>query len=146
MTQSGSNGLDPKLVKQFTADIQRLEAEIDVFKAEHMARCKRQRELINGMYDRARDSGIPVKALKTEIKAMKLEAKADSLRQSLEDDDAESLEMIIAALGDLADLPLGDAALKRASVVDSLVADEDPAEAHIAANVTKLTRGIQPIA
>lgn len=168
MTSAIPNTLDPRLVGQFKADIERLEAEMDVFKAEHMARCKKQRELINGYYDRARDAGIPVKALKTEIKATKLEKRANALRDALEDDDADSLEMIREALGTLADLPLGQAAMadkpksKRqakaeadAAAVDSLAADaeEDPRprflkkaeEDRAAENAEKIGKGIKPL-
>ena len=126
-----SNGFDPKLTTQFVKDIERLLSEIDVFKAEHMARCKRQRELINATYDRARDAGLPTKELKAVVKARSLEAKAKAVRDQMEPEAQETLDMIRHALGDLAELPLGAAVMTRAAntqdvaALDDLMGDDD---------------------
>lgn len=147
MTQPGTNGFDA--AKQFVSDIERHFKTLETYRGEYMARCKSVRELITQSYDRAKDAGIPKRELRAVIKTRELERKIESLREELEDG-AETFDAIRVALGDLADLPLGDAALKRAQAVDSLVTDEfeaaDPAKAHVADNVTKLRGGIQPTA
>ena len=125
------NGFDATITTQFVKDIERLAAEIDVYKAEHMARCKRQRELINATYDRARDAGLPTKELKAVVKARALEARAKALRGQMEPDAQDTIDMIRHALGDLADLPLGAAAMERAGkpedreMLDDLLGDDD---------------------
>lgn len=148
MGQPGSNGFEG--AKQFVADIERHYGTLDTYRGEYMKRCRDVRDLIAQTYDRAKDAGIPKKELKAVIKARDLKRKIEALRENLEEDGAETFDQIRHALGDLADLPLGDAALKRAAAVDSLVSDEfdqaDPAKAHVADNVTKLRGGIQPTA
>lgn len=107
------NGFDPKLTKQFVKDIERLFGEMDSKKGEYMAWCQKQRELINGLYDRAKDAGIPKKDLKAVVKIRQLTDKIEELVAADEDDErAETIEMIRHALGDLADTPLGEAAQK----------------------------------
>jgi len=111
----GTNGFDSKTAKQFLSDINRLEAEMESKKGEYMAWCKRQRELINGIYDRAKDSGIPKRPLKAYVSSAKLIKRADALIESLDDDDQDLVECLEEALGPLKGTPLGDAAVKAAS-------------------------------
>lgn len=148
VTQPGSNGFDG--AKLFVADIERHFETLESYRGEYMRRCRDVRDLIAQTYDRAKDAGVPKKELKAVIKARELERKIEALRENLDEDGAETFDQIRHALGDLADLPLGDAALKRAQAVDSLVTDQfdaaDPAKAHVADNVTKLRGGIQPTA
>jgi len=111
---SGTNGFDPKTANQFLSDIRRLEAEMESKKGEYMAWCKRQRELINGIYDRAKDSGIPKRPLKTYVKRAKLLERAEALIEGLEEEDQDLFEQLEEALGDYKDTPLGQAAMKQA--------------------------------
>lgn len=111
----GTNGFDPKTAKQYLSDINRLEAEMESKKGEYMAWCKRQRELINGIYDRAKDSGIPKRPLKAYVNSAKLIKRAGALIESLEEDDQDLVELLEKALGPLKGTPLGDAAVKAAS-------------------------------
>ncbi|GGC90604.1 hypothetical protein [Chelatococcus reniformis] len=100
--------------KRFVTDIERLQTEMRSKQAEHMAWNKKQRELINGYYDRAKDSGIPKKELKTVVAIRELERKAKKKRDDLEPEQQDTVDMIRSAIGDLADLPLGQAAVDRA--------------------------------
>lgn len=107
------NGFDKKLTTQFVKDIERLFGEMDSKKGEYMAWCQKQRELINGLYDRAKDAGIPKKDLKDVIKIRQLTDKIEELVAGDDDSErAETIEMIRHALGGLADTPLGEAAQK----------------------------------
>lgn len=148
MGQPGSNGFEA--AKTFVADIERHMKTLDTYRGEYMKRCRDVRDLIAQTYDRAKDAGIPKRELKAVMKARDLERRLADLRDNLDEDSAETFDQIRHALGDLADLPLGDAALKRAQAVDSLLTDEfdaaDSAKAHVADNVTKLRGGIQPTA
>lgn len=139
MTQPSSNGFD--VAKQFVSDIERHFETLDSYRGEYMNRCRAVRDLIAQIYDRAKDAGVPKKELKAVIKTRELERKIEELRDDLEDG-AETFDQIRHALGDLADLPLGTAALDRAASLDSLT-DET---VHVEGNVTKLRGGIKPTA
>lgn len=136
MAQPGNNGFES--ANRFVSEIEKHFETLDTYRGEYMKRCRDVRDLIAGAYDRAKDAGVPKKELKAVISARKLEARLKGIREDLEDG-AETFDMIRHALGDLAELPLGTAALDRAAAVDSLV---DPAEAHVATNVTRLQTGI----
>jgi hypothetical protein len=118
MADKATNGFDPKTAKQFLGDINRLEAEMESKKGEYMAWCKRQRELINGIYDRAKDSGIPKRPLKAYVKRAVLLKRADAIVDVLEEDDQDLFEQLEEALGDYKDTPLGQAAMKAAGDED----------------------------
>ena len=60
--------------------------------------------------DLAKDAGIPKKLIKTTAKIHDLNRRIDELENAGEPEDVESLEQFRFALGDLADLPLGQAA------------------------------------
>lgn len=140
MPANGSNGFQAS--QRWVKEIEAKLAEKLSIKMENASRQKRVQEDIDRCYEAARGEGIPVKELKAVIKAREFERKIEALREDLEDG-AETFDMIRHALGDLAELPLGAAALDRAAAVDSLVADPvDPTEAHVASNVTKLKAGI----
>jgi uncharacterized protein (UPF0335 family) len=109
----GGNGYDSKTVKSFVARIEDLYSQIRSIMGKAMAECKYVHADIKTVYDEAKDeAGIPKKALKSVIKVRDLERKADKLRDNLEDDIQEPHDMIRFALGDLADTPLGQAALE----------------------------------
>lgn len=142
-----TNGFDKKLTSQFVADIERLEQEQESKKGEYMAWCQRQRELINGYVDRAKDAGLPKRDLKAVLKTRKLERKIASIRGDL-DDGAETFDMIRHALGDLAELPLGQAALDKkggTDAIDALATGDDELEAAAPSNVRKLKSGIKQL-
>ena len=111
----GGNAFQPEVVKGYTDRIERLLADIDSERGEFMSRCKAIREDIALVVQEAKDQhGIPKKEFRAVIKARELEAKADRIRDDLEADSQETFDQIRHALGDLADLPLGTAALKDA--------------------------------
>ncbi len=148
MAQPGSNGFDPKVLKAFVSDIDRHHETLATYQGEYLKRCRDVRDLITGVYDRAKDAGIPKKELKAVIKVRGLEKKIAAAREDCEDG-GETFDAIRHALGDLADLPLGTAALDRANAVDSLVTDEfeaaDPNKVAADANASKIAEGIKPL-
>lgn len=106
------NTATPEMIQLFVKDIERLTEEMDSKKGEYMAWCKGHRELINRQYDAANNAGIPRKSMKATIKTRALESKIEKIADDLAEDEtaAETFEQIRAALGDLADTPLGKAA------------------------------------
>jgi uncharacterized protein (UPF0335 family) len=107
----GHNGFNPQTVNSFVARIENLHGEIDSERGKYMAACKGIRAGIKDTLDDAKDSGIPKRALKSVIKARALERKAAAVRDELEAEDQDAHDLLRQALGDLAELPLGRAAL-----------------------------------
>jgi uncharacterized protein (UPF0335 family) len=107
-----SNAFDPKHVRFAVESIESLKADIATVMAEALNECRSIHQQIKHVYQDAKgEHGIPKKALKSVIKARELERKAQAVREDLEDDVQDEHDMLRHALGDLADLPLGRAAL-----------------------------------
>ncbi|MDB5596227.1 MAG: hypothetical protein JWM36_3188 [Hyphomicrobiales bacterium] len=142
-----SNTIDSSIAKQFVGDIQRHLADKESLRGEFMQRCKTINEHISDVKDRAKEAGIPRKALNTILKKMDLTAKIEGLTDGLDEEEIEQVELLEAALGTFADTPLGASAVEkaearqqeRASKVRSLTADPS------AENVTRLRDGIKQL-
>lgn len=147
MAQPGSNGF--QAANRWVKEIEGKLAEKLSIKMENASRQKRVQEDIDRCYEAARGEGIPIKELKAAIKVRELDRKKEAIRSGLGDDGAETFDQIRHALGDLADLPLGTAALDRANAVDSLVTDEfeaaDPNKVAANSNASKIAEGIKPL-
>jgi uncharacterized protein (UPF0335 family) len=109
ITKAG-NTLDKKIVDQFIADWERAEAEIRTIKAENAKRCRDVQERRDGILKVVKGAGMTAKAFKATVKIRAKEREIEAIEAELEDDDADSFEQIQAALGVLADTPLGQAA------------------------------------
>lgn len=122
MTTPGTtNGFDSQKTKSYVDRIENIEAEIASERGKFMARCKELRKDISDVLDEAKSDGIPKKALRAVIKTRAIQAKIENIREDLEGEDQDNYDLIRHAIGDLADLPLGKAALERAAAaVDSL--------------------------
>lgn len=145
---SGQNSADASMVQRWTSEIERHFGDLESMKGAYMQQCKTVREMIADCYDRAKDSGVPKKALKAVIKTRQLEKKIEGLREDLAEDGLEDdYDNIRLALGDLADLPLGKAALKdqEPNPIDSLASDDDEFERVGKENGEKIAAGIQPL-
>jgi uncharacterized protein (UPF0335 family) len=106
-----SNGYNKDTVEEAVEAVEALHTELDVERGKYMVKAKAIRERINDAYTIAKQEGVPVKELKAVIKTRELERKAGEQRERLEPDEIERFDLIRDALGDLADLPLGQAAL-----------------------------------
>lgn len=111
---AGHNGYDPEKVKHYVAAIEEQKEEIASIMGRAVNECKGPNKEIKDLLDEAKAGGIPKGALRAVIKARELERKAEKAREDLEPDDQESYDQIRHALGDLADLPLGEVVAKRA--------------------------------
>ena len=112
----GHNGSMPPadVLLDFTHRVENLYDELASEKGEYMNRARQIRESIARVLIEAKDAGIPKKEFKTVIKARQLENRLEHLRDDLEPDEVETYDAIRLALGDLSDLPLGQAALAKA--------------------------------
>lgn len=109
ITNAG-NTLDRKTVEQFLKDYERHDADIRVIKAENAKRCRDVQERQKKIVDLAKGAGMTAKAFLTEVRNRRDQARIDERTADLEDNDKDSFEAIQAALGQLADTPLGAAA------------------------------------
>lgn len=100
----GDNGYDPAILRKF---VKAIEGELATIAGLHediapdVAGCRAE---IKACYEQAKEAGIPVKALKAAIKVRKIE-------RAMESDVSDGYDQIRHALGDLADTPLGRAAI-----------------------------------
>lgn len=106
----GHNGL-PEKGKEFVQRVETLNRDLASEKGTYMATCKGIREDIKLVLTEAAKAGITRKTIKTAVKVRDLERKAAEARGDLDIADQDMLDNIRLALGDLAELPLGQAAL-----------------------------------
>src|SRR5262249_2632890 len=83
-------------------------------KGEYMASCKGPRQDIAAVFEQAKDSGVPVRAFKTIVKNRRLDRQMAANVAKLEEDDVAEYDKLVTDLGEFWDLPLGQAALRRA--------------------------------
>lgn len=123
MTTPGHNGggITPERVKEAVGRIENLAEQKLALHMAYMADCAVINEDIAGIYDDAKEHGIPKKELKKVVKTREMQRKMDAIREDLEDDARETYDQIRHALGDLADLPLGEATLARQQERDGAV-------------------------
>lgn len=97
---------------EFVKRIETIEAEIDdettKFKDEMVAPLKGD---VKSVYEEAKAAGLTKKSVKTIIAARKKERQVEAARRALDMADQSTFDNIRLKLGDLADLPLGKAAL-----------------------------------
>ena len=103
----------------FTA-ILRHQDKIASEQGKYMQRCAKIRSDIAAVYDQAKDHGITKKVLRAKVKHFNLLKKAEKAREDLELDEQNEFDLLSQKLGGLADLPLGKAALDRASGANTL--------------------------
>lgn len=109
----GANGrYDAEKTQGFVDRIENLHADIATIMSKALNACRAVHGDIKIVYQEAKDeAGIPKKALKKVVQARALEQKARAVREDLEAEDQDDFDRIRQALGDLADTPLGAAAL-----------------------------------
>lgn len=111
--RAGHNGFDPAKAEAFIKRVERIEADIGKEKSDYMNTCKALREDIKNVLNEAKDAGLPKAAMKAVLKARTLERKLEEAREDLDPDMQDTYDNIRLALGDLAELPLGQAAMSK---------------------------------
>lgn len=116
MTDPGKSGsFEPKKAKSFIERIEAINQEIASEQGEFMSRCKALKEDIALILEEAKSAGIAKKPLRAVLKTRELELKLEAQRDDLEDEQQDTYDAIRHAIGDLAETPLGEAALSRAA-------------------------------
>src|SRR5262245_26509912 len=108
------NGYDRAVLERLLSEIDDCDNRLASLKGDYMASCRGPRQDIAAVFEQAKDSGMPIRAFKALVKNRRLDRKIAANVARLEDDDAAEYDRIIADLGDFVDLPLGQAALRRA--------------------------------
>ncbi len=102
----GHNGINDPEAQLWLSEIMRVHADLEIQKVENMNRSRQIRERLPEIYDRAKDAGIPVKALKAAVKVILKQRDLDELIAKVtpeDDDDAEAFDFFrsIPKQGDL---------------------------------------------
>lgn len=113
------NGFDSEIVSNLVDRILSLHADLGAARIDYMNECKPIHHDINAVLDEGRDKGVPRKAIKAAVKKRILERKIENIRDDLEGDDLDNYDLVLKALGDLADTPLGRAATKNGNGADA---------------------------
>jgi hypothetical protein len=101
----GTNGYDPDAIKRWSNEILKHHDTIASYKGEHARRCQTVQQMISDCYDRAKDEGLPKRALKKIIKRIQLENKILDLDDGGDDGEPdEAYQNMIDCVK--ADLPL----------------------------------------
>jgi hypothetical protein len=121
---AASNGYDGDELKGYLDAIEAEHEELDKLKSAHMLACKGPRGRIKETMDAVREAEIKMPAFKAVLARRLAERKLARQVAELEDDDAHAHGLMLAALGEFATTPLGQAAIARttkgADVLDSL--------------------------
>ena len=109
----GKNRASPSEAASFIDKVEELMKEKTSEQGTFMAKCKAINERIKEVLDDAKSQGVAKKLVKSIVSAREHEAKAKALRDDLEDEDQKFFVDIRKVLCDLADTPLGAAAMDR---------------------------------
>jgi uncharacterized protein (UPF0335 family) len=117
-----SNGYDSKQLEGYLSEIARVDDQLASLKGDYMQRCRAPREQIKEILDSAKEAGINMVAFRQVLAKHRDTRKQDRRIADLEADDASAYELMLQALGEFGDTPLGKAALDRAKddTLDSL--------------------------
>jgi hypothetical protein len=109
-----ANVINETDARRWVSEIERFDEEILSIKMENASRQKAMKERKAEAFERADAAGVPSAALKLELFRRDLERKRKAKEADAGVDKVELADMIRAALGDFAGLPLGGAAVAAA--------------------------------
>lgn len=114
-----SNGYEADKLKGVISQIQTLEARKLSIKMTAARECQTVAKDIDAVIKAAKaELGVPPKVLKAKVKELQLLAKAEALRDEMDEDDQDEFDLVSDALGDFAWTPLGAAALQAVQNVE----------------------------
>ena len=106
------NEPSPAAVRKAVRDVEEQLTELLSLQGSYMNRCAKVRAKIKDIKDNAVEGGIPKLSLNTILKRRALRRKYEMALGELEKDQRSEVSALEKMLGDLADTPLGKAALK----------------------------------
>lgn len=111
----GHNQKDWEEASPYVARYENLQDKIDAIMADAREKCRPHRDGQKDVKTEAADAGFHKKPFAALIKRRKLIRKANEVEKGLTPEQQEDYESLCAALGELADLPLGEVALEKAA-------------------------------
>lgn len=109
--QPGNNGYDIQKCNLYVDQIEKIQGKVDDIMAVAKKDCLPHKQEIKEAKTAACEAiGCQASVLNAALKKRRLLRKAEAVRASLEEDKQDSLDLLLHALGDLADTPLGEAA------------------------------------
>jgi hypothetical protein len=109
---AGRNGFDPADVERRVSAYESVQDIIDAAMLRARESCQPHRDDLKQIKKDAADEGhIPKKVFAAKLRERRLKRQADAIRQKLDMTDQETFDQLSSALGELRDLPLGEAAL-----------------------------------
>lgn len=116
---SATAGIDLSDIDEIVDRIENIHSQIDEIMDEAKQRCSPLRKDIADIKDKAaNENSIPKKALSAALRHRRLKRQAEEVSATLDDFQTETYEQILHKLGDLAELPLGQAALEKSEPDD----------------------------
>jgi hypothetical protein len=109
-----TNGFDRAVTESMLKEMDGLDEQLLSLKAEYMNACKGPRGDIADIFKAAKDKGLPMRAFRALVKNRRLDKRMSANVERLEGDDQAQYDALVAGLGDFCDLPLGQAAMRRA--------------------------------
>lgn len=133
MTKTNGNGYDAAKLNEFLEGFEKLDAEIADIKRSAAEDIKEVKQEQKDLLGRAEAAGFPLKAFKALLKARQKDREKDAIRNALPEDLRDDYTRMVEDLGQLADTPLGAAAVKAVEPP----AGEEPAPAPAAKKTAK---------
>ena len=107
---ASTNGFDGKKLKGFLDRFRACQREIDTIMSAAQDECAPHRDDMAAIKKEAAEAGFSKTEFATVLRKMRLEDKLNAVAAKLDEDQQNTYEMMLHALGQLADTPLGAAA------------------------------------
>lgn len=109
----GNNGFDGNKLMSFVRRVESVQAEIDEIMSAAKDSCEPHRQDRAAIVKEASEAGFSKKEFLTILRKRRLEQKVEHVADSLDEDQRDAYELMMAALGQLATTPLGQAAVNQ---------------------------------
>lgn len=111
----GHNGVNGQKLQGYIDEVEAEQAKIDAHSEGAKKKSLPHRERIKEIKKEAAEDGFSAKEFNAVIRKRRLEAKIDMIRERLDEPQQDVYDQLLHALGQLSDLPLGEAAMSRAT-------------------------------
>jgi predicted ATP-dependent protease len=117
--KTGNNPFEDPFTEEVIESYEALDEKCEQIMMEAVRKCKKPREEQRDLLDQAGARGMSKRALKAHLKERALDRKKEAIREKMEPDDQDMLDLLKQHLGVLGDTPLGQHALKAAEAQGS---------------------------
>lgn len=110
----GNNPFADPFTTECIEGVEALDDKKEKIMMDAMRKCKPLSQEQRDLLDQAGARGLSKRAIRAHLKERKLERKKDAIREKMEPDDQDQLDLLRAFLGQLDGTPLGEAAVAAA--------------------------------